>query len=193
MRPVFIIEVYDNSPLPIENQENIEFRINRKAPLTEFSTEVDSFYFETFKDNVPLKARLVILADSLDFGDNSLFVVAKDGTGNTDTLDLDVFVSQNGFIENVMNYPNPASTSTKFKFDYLGPRDEGETIIDIYNLNGKKEATLKQNTAVGLNEVKWNLLNDNGVSIPQGIYIYFLQIKDKIYVEPVWGKIIINK
>jgi len=63
------------------------------------------------------------------------------------------------------NYPNPASTSTTFKFNVSST---SRVSLDIYDLAGQKVATLVNNEtkSSGTYEVKWNVAN-----VANGTYI----------------------
>jgi len=63
------------------------------------------------------------------------------------------------------NYPNPASTTTTFKFNVSSP---SRVSLDIYDLAGQKVATLVNNEtkSSGTYEVKWNVAN-----VANGTYI----------------------
>ena len=63
------------------------------------------------------------------------------------------------------NYPNPAVTSTTFKYNVSDP---SRVSLDIYDLAGKKVATLVNNEPryAGTYEVSWNV-----ETMPAGVYI----------------------
>lgn len=75
------------------------------------------------------------------------------------------------------NYPNPFNPSTRFTLSI--PKmdlDELQVTVDIYNLSGKKVATLfNGKIGPGTYELHWNGLNESGITVPSGIYIYNLR------------------
>lgn len=70
-------------------------------------------------------------------------------------------------ISNVYIYPNPVLVEHgKMTFANLPPTVE----IIIWNIDGKKIKTLKENTLSG--GITWNLIDDNGNKLNSGVYIY---------------------
>jgi photosystem II stability/assembly factor-like uncharacterized protein len=74
------------------------------------------------------------------------------------------------------NYPNPFNPSTTIRYTVS---EEGDVLLDIYNLLGEKIAVLVDGVkAPGVYEIKWN-----AGKIPGGIYFYRLAHKNKIIVN----------
>jgi len=68
------------------------------------------------------------------------------------------------------NYPNPFNPQTRIQ--YTVPTAQ-HVILTIYNPLGQKVRDLvNQSIASGSHTVHWNGLNDNGLQVPAGVYIY---------------------
>jgi hypothetical protein len=84
----------------------------------------------------------------------------------------------------LQNYPNPFKDETTFKYRLA---ENGHVDISIFDLTGKKVATLINQTAsAGTYEIKWNA----GTNISSGLYIASLSSKGRI-IQTM--KISINK
>ena len=81
-------------------------------------------------------------------------------------------------ITNVLNYPNPFSTSTQFVFTITGATIPEQLIIQIFSASGKvvKEITREElgNLHVGTNvtDYKWNGTDNFGDRLANGVYFY---------------------
>ncbi len=71
------------------------------------------------------------------------------------------------------NYPNPFNPSTTIKFDL--PEQANVSIL-IYNILGSKVRTLYNGARVaGSHQVVWDGMNDQGVRVTTGLYIYTIR------------------
>ena len=81
-------------------------------------------------------------------------------------------------ITNVLNYPNPFSTSTQFVFTITGATIPDQLIIQIFSASGKvvKEITREElgNLHVGTNvtDYKWDGTDNFGDRLANGVYFY---------------------
>ena len=76
-------------------------------------------------------------------------------------------------IEN--NYPNPFTNVTLIRFHLP---EAGMTLMEIYNINGKKVKTLVNETlGAGLHDISWRSLNDNGNVVSSGLYFCKIQVR----------------
>ena len=182
IRPRMDITLYDNSPMVIDNRNKLQLRINARWQDTK------DFPFISFGRNVPKKAHLSYQPDSLDYGENIIRVYSEDASGNRDTLYISVFVSQNGFLVDILNAPNPFSSHTYFDFNYLAPNHKGIAQVDIFNSSGQKVRTIEQELFLGKNQIYWDATDDNKNSIPSGVYFFRIVVNSEVYVEPIFGK-----
>ncbi|MDA3880650.1 MAG: DUF362 domain-containing protein [Prolixibacteraceae bacterium] len=71
--------------------------------------------------------------------------------------------------QNIKVYPNPASDFVKLTFDLNNAQN---SIIDIYNLKGQKVKAFRNlNHPQSQNTIFWDLTNDKGFRLDNGIYI----------------------
>ena len=79
-----------------------------------------------------------------------------------------------------MNYPNPFSESTSFRFEHDREEEDLEVSIEIINLNGKvifNKSEIIENSNKLVEGILWNGKNSNQQIVSDGIYIYKLQVK----------------
>jgi len=184
-QPNIKIDILDNSQLPISSINKVEVYINGRWQ------DPSKMNFKSFGRDIPLKATVKFLSDSLEFGDNIIRIYSSDATGNRDTLIVAVYVSLNWFIVNTDIYPNPMMEQSRIEFVLKAPRNEGMTQVTFFNLEGQKIRTLKQPSTIGKNSIAWDGKDEWGNSIPTGLYSYLVQVLTEDYIEPVKKKLVI--
>jgi hypothetical protein len=125
-------------------------------------------------------AKLEFLPE-LESGEYILYVQGEDRSGNL-SGDQDVEVRfqviKESSLSNVLNYPNPFSTSTQFVFTLTGNDVPDVFTIQIMTLSGKvvKEITKEEmgNLRIGVNrtDYKWNGTDEFGNKLANGVYLY---------------------
>jgi hypothetical protein len=71
------------------------------------------------------------------------------------------------------NYPNPFNPSTAIEFSIA---TEGFVSLNVYDITGRMVSTLVEgNLSTGYHNVIWNGIDNNGMAMSAGIYIYALQ------------------
>jgi len=88
-------------------------------------------------------------------------------------------------VKTVYNYPNPAKDSTIIRFPLKTQQDVS---IDIYDINGRTVWTKELNaseTLVGINIVTWNVRNDMGVEVSNGVYLLRVMAKNKAITKKI--------
>ncbi len=81
---------------------------------------------------------------------------------------------------NTYNFPNPCNGPTTIRFSLSAPTDVN---IGIYDINGRKVWGKSLNAASvnrGVNYVIWNLRNDAGVEVANGVYLLTIQAEGKV-------------
>ncbi len=77
------------------------------------------------------------------------------------------------------NFPNPFNPETTIEYDL--PRSE-QVSVEIFNIRGQRVAVLQQGyLSAGHHLVSWNGVDQHGVQVASGIYMYRLRAGD--YVE----------
>lgn len=69
--------------------------------------------------------------------------------------------------------PNPAEDHVDFFFSH--PEDPEELKVQIYNVLGKPVKTIERDQLVGKFKYRWNLKDDRGVPLANGLYIYLIR------------------
>jgi len=71
------------------------------------------------------------------------------------------------------NYPNPFNSETVIPYHVA---KDGVVELEIYNIHGQLVTQLvNQRQSAGAHSASWNGLDDNGQSVPSGLYYYRLQ------------------
>jgi hypothetical protein len=110
-----------------------------------------------------------------------LIVTGKDPQGNTAGLApyrVGFKVINKAMISNMLNYPNPFSTSTAFVFTVTGSEVPQNIKIQILTITGKvvKEITKEElgplHVGTNITEYKWNGTDMYGQRLANGVYLY---------------------
>ncbi len=83
------------------------------------------------------------------------------------------------------NYPNPFNPSTVIKYSipaFKGKMNSNRMVyLKVYNILGKEVKTLvAENKAPGEYSVKWDGKNNDGISVPSGVYLYQLTFANRL-------------
>jgi len=125
---------------------------------------------------------------TLKEGEYTLFVQGKDATGNKSGVNprsVQFKVIEKQSVSNILNYPNPFSTSTQFIFTLTGEELPDIMSISILTLTGKvvKEITKDQlgPLRIGINrtEYKWDGTDEFGTKLANGVYLYKVNSRKK--------------
>ncbi|NNL93799.1 MAG: hypothetical protein HKO66_16265 [Saprospiraceae bacterium] len=117
----------------------------------------------------------------LETGEYIFYAQAEDASGNL-SGDQDVEVRfrvvEDSKVSNVLNYPNPFSTSTQFVFTLTGLDVPEVFTIQIMTVSGKvvREITKEElgELRIGLNrtDFKWDGTDEYGSKLANGVYLY---------------------
>ncbi len=119
-------------------------------------------------------------------GTYRLQVHAKDMAGNIsgdNDYIIDFEIITKSTITNLLNYPNPFSTSTRFVFELTGSEIPDELVIEIFTISGKvvKRIYLEElgNITIGKNitEFAWDGCDTYGDRLANGVYFYTVKAK----------------
>ena len=110
-----------------------------------------------------------------------LAVTGKDEQGNTAGVSpyrVAFTVINKAMISNMLNYPNPFSTSTAFVFTITGSTVPQDIKIEILTITGKvvrqitKEELGPLHVGLNITEYKWNGTDQYGNKLANGVYLY---------------------
>ena len=151
---------------------------------------------------------------SLTEGEYTLHAQGLDETGNYSgdhKYSVSFNVYEDNLISNVLNYPNPFSTSTQFVFTITGNQLPQDYHIKIMTLSGKivREITAAElgpiRTGVNRSEYKWNGTDEFGSKLANGVYLYkfYTDVKEELdefslegvdqYFKEGFGKLVIMR
>jgi hypothetical protein len=101
------------------------------------------------------------------------------GTGNGDyDYSIKFEIVNKSTITNVLNYPNPFSTSTQFVFTLTGSEMPTEFTIQIVTISGVvvREITLNELGPIhigrNITDYRWNGTDEYGDKLATGVYLY---------------------
>ena len=69
----------------------------------------------------------------------------------------------------LQNYPNPFNAGTVMPFVI---KNASEWTLTVYNIMGQTVRTFNGTDAAGTVRVSWNGQDENGSSVPSGVYFY---------------------
>lgn len=175
---ILIARVFDENGLNIsENSinQNITLTLNDEEPIVIndfYSADVDDFKngFVTYPLN------------DLAAGQYTATIKIWDTYNNSATQTVEFIVSDVRQIgmENVFNFPNPASGTTTFNFEHNRPGEELEITIDIYGVDGALKATLYHeidDSPSRIDFLNWDITT---ASLEQGLYLYKITVRSTL-------------
>jgi hypothetical protein len=117
--------------------------------------------------------------EGLSEGLHTFTVKAWDVANNSGTGSVRFRVGKGGEtqMEQLSNYPNPFSTSTRFRFEHNHPNEEMKAEIAIYNVTGGLVRRISETfvpTGSHSQELVWDGTSDGGALLPSGVYVYRL-------------------
>ena len=100
-------------------------------------------------------------------------------TDSTTSIPVDGLILPKGFYL-FQNYPNPFNNSTTIKFNL--PKSDNVTLC-IYNIMGQLVRKIYDNQLLqaGSNEIVWDGLNEQGMQVSTGIYLYRFEMSDQVF------------
>ncbi len=157
-RPVIDVTVRDNAGIDSSGLRLEVIEAGKKLPLP-WVTKLEH-------TTVTLSSR-PFLTD----GSYTLKVTATDRTGNKAESVLTLVVESDLKIAHILAYPNPCQTRTFFT--YLLSLPAQEVRVKIYTLAGRRIRELwNAPGAFGFNSVDWDLRDENGAELSNGVYFY---------------------
>src|SRR5690554_2363185 len=177
----------DNIHLPINDTAQFSLYIQRPNQTNLEEIKVDDqickFYpAEITGSQSKNEARIEYMPHFLEDGVYKLIVKAKDKLGNEagrgQAYEIRFTVINKSTITNVLNYPNPFSTSTQFVFTLTGAEIPSQFKIQILSVTGKVVREITQNELgpirVGRNvtDFKWDGRDEHGQMLGNGVYLY---------------------
>ncbi len=121
--------------------------------------------------------------DGLSPGPHSLEFKVWDVNNNSTKRNIEFVVvdNENLVLQNVLNYPNPFSTSTEFMFEHSFACNELEVQIQIFTVSGRLVQTLNDiipTQGFRVSQIFWDGKDNYGDQLAKGVYIYRVKVKD---------------
>ena len=134
---------------------------------------------------------------NLSRGGHLLGIKAWDNANNSSLVSVRVEVRAETEFElaEVMNYPNPFSTETKFYYQLSSPADRVK--IEIFTLAGRLIKTIPNASGeIGINfSATWDAKDQDGDKVANGVYIYKVvaegRINGELKRDEVFGKAVV--
>lgn len=191
-KPEVLIKIKDeNRFLALEDPDLVSIYL--KAPNSEEEMKVNindslsnqQLYWtpSTLPDNT---AEMLFTPQSLEDGMYTLRVGARDASFNESgqfDYKISFEVINKSTITEILNYPNPFSTSTQFVFTLTGAEVPDEIVIQIMTVTGKvvKEIDLTASSSLNIGrnitDYKWDGKDEYGDVLANGVYFYRVFVK----------------
>ncbi len=183
-KPEILISLKDENPHLILDDTSL-FKVFIQYPdqnvASQYYVDNDILTFYPADAGGVNKAQLVFKPNFAVDGIYTLIVQAEDKTGNESgavdyKISFEVISKQS--ISNVLNYPNPFSTSTKFVFTLTGDEIPERMKIQIMTVSGRVVKEITQDDLgpihVGHNitDYSWDGTDEYGTKLANGVYLY---------------------
>lgn len=112
-------------------------------------------------------------------GEHSLRLKAWDVANNSTEVEIKFIVTSDFLIENVTNYPNPVTDHTYFVFTHNQPDASFRTLIEIFDMTGKKIDMVQVTSSSGgktSTPIRWSP-EERSIQLRSGIYPYRITIR----------------
>ncbi len=154
----------------IDDDESQEIKLNDW-----YESEVDNFK----------KGQVSYPLNGLEPGVHTIRIKAWDICNNSTEKELEFRVvdKDQDQLEQLLNYPNPFTTSTNFSFEHSLVDASLDINVSIYTLSGKLVKSIQTNRfAEGfrIDDIHWDGRDDYGSSLARGVYLYKIKVKDEV-------------
>ena len=186
-KPLINIVLKDeNSNLPLNDTSLFRIEIlypNETEPRAFLTSDEGVTFYPADADNLDKenKAKFELREFFQEDGIYELSVKAKDRTGNNsgdNDYKIRFEIINEAMVSNVLNYPNPFSTSTQFVFTLTGSEVPDFMKIQIMSVSGKviKEITDDElgplHIGKNITQYRWDGTDDFGDRLANGVYLY---------------------
>jgi hypothetical protein len=189
-KPIISIDLKDNNQfIALDDTSSFELYLrkpNGQEELVNFSSNSD-YNVEFIPANLPQnQARVVFKPQLIEDGIYRLRVRAKDKSGNesgNQDYQVEFEVINKSSVTNILNYPNPFSTSTRFVFTLTGSEVPQEVQIQIMTITGKVIREIDEmelgplRIGNNITEFAWDGKDEFGDQLANGVYLYRVKMK----------------
>ena len=185
-RPMIVISLQDeNEFLPLSDTSLFQIFLKYPDGVTrEVSFEDNELQFYPASINASGKSNRATIELSPEFsqeGEHELIIQAKDVSGNqSGRIDYKISfeIILRSMISNVLNYPNPFSTSTRFVYTLTGTETPTDFKIQIMTVSGRIVREITQDELgpmkIGTHttDFVWDGTDEFGDRLANGVYLY---------------------
>ena len=175
-QPVIQINVYDNNPVPIEN-DTAKIHLFLDGNRITYSNNENNLLLIPLNNSLDstLKAQLQF-TPLLSDGDHTLEVFVTDPGENSIYQRRNFKVVSELNILDVLNYPNPFRDNTYFTYFLTQTADN--VTIKIYTVAGRLIRKIEYVSGeIGFNKVLWNGLDQDYDKLANGVYLYKIIVR----------------
>ncbi|MCT4615637.1 MAG: type IX secretion system sortase PorU [Marinifilaceae bacterium] len=120
---------------------------------------------------------------SLESGEHTLSLKIWDNMNNSSQEELSFKVENDEklIIRNLVNYPNPFTTNTKFIFEHNKAGSNLDVLIQVYTVSGKIVKTISgqiQSQGNIAQTIEWDGKDEYGDQLARGVYFYRCKVRD---------------
>lgn len=138
-------------------------------------------YYESELDDYT-QGKVTYPFKNLEEGRHSVTLKAWDIANNATEAYTEFVVANSAelALDHVLNYPNPFTTNTLFRFDHNKPGDVLDVTIQIFSVSGRLVKTLQTQTVTSgstFTDLSWDGRDDFGNNIGRGVYLYRIKVK----------------
>ena len=117
-------------------------------------------------------------------GNHTIELKVWDIHNNSSKASINFVVASSGSmaLEQLFNYPNPVHDYTTFSFEHNQANGNMNVLIDIYGIDGKLVTRLEEEfftDSYRNNEIKWDVTDEMGNQLSNGIYIYKVLVRSE--------------
>lgn len=177
--PLLIVDVFDESGINIIDRNSY---IIPHAILDDTIQISLSKFFSQDKDSYK-KGKIIYPLDNITLGKHKIEIKVSDNYNNISTKEVVFIIDKRNksIVTDLMNYPNPFSDKTTFKFTNQGHGDALDIELHIYDIRGNLVFSIYDSYEISpdiIERLSWDGKDFNGYTLSQGIYIYKLQVQN---------------
>jgi len=176
--PILLLYLADSSGINIAGT-GIGHNITAVLDGDTKNTYTLNSFFESDLDSYR-QGSVVFQLPEMAEGNHTLVVKAWDAANNSTEVTIRFRVIKEGMtIYNLMNYPNPFTANTSFRFNHNRPNTNLNVTVQIFAFSGKLVKTFSQTINTPGNrssDIIWDGIGDYKGRLAPGVYIYRLQV-----------------
>jgi len=185
--PSIVVQLADNNPF-LFRTDTLAVRLFLKRPCPTNSCSYERIYYKrTDVAWTPAAADkpyvFTFTPRSLEPGKYALLAEGIDASGNASgakPYEIEFVVTSTTSLQLLSAYPNPSTTQVYFSFVLSGNELPADFSLEIYGLDGKlvKEYAREDVSRfiIGTNELVWNGTDTAGAILPNGVYVYRINV-----------------